>query len=135
LTLEGEQAMCGSSAGMHGSIDFHSSNTWVGASTPYVKTNTSQPTGNRVVSGFEFVFAFMRYLCVESLNQQSVEYGSGSFRGKFFAGFSNRLELIDCRNYIGIEYIDQVTIGSGLVINNQSIGVASEVGYYSFYYP
>ena len=42
-------------------IIFHSSNTWVGANTPYVKTtwSTSSQTSDSVVSGLEFVF--MRY--------------------------------------------------------------------------
>jgi hypothetical protein len=117
---------------------FHSSNTWVGSgpNKPYVETSTSRPTGNTVVSGLEFVRVFIRYLCVESLNQQSVSYGSGSFSGKFLLGSPIRLELIDCRNHIlGNEFIDQVTIGlnSSLVITNQWIGAANIVGYYSVY--
>ncbi|KAH7886050.1 aspartic peptidase domain-containing protein [Phlebopus sp. FC_14] len=64
-------------------VDTGSSNTWVGASTPYVKTSTSTATGEAV----------------------SVTYGSGSFSGE--------------------EYYDTVTLGSGLTINSQSIGVAS----------
>ncbi|KIK03670.1 hypothetical protein K443DRAFT_94720 [Laccaria amethystina LaAM-08-1] len=64
-------------------IDTGSSNTWVGAGIPYVKTSTSVKTSNSV----------------------SVSYGSGSFSGT--------------------EYLDQVTVAPGLVIPNQSIGVAS----------
>lgn len=64
-------------------IDTGSSNTWVGASTQYTPTSTSQNTGNTV----------------------SVSYGSGYFSGT--------------------EYIDYVSLGSGLNIPNQSIGVAS----------
>ena len=98
LTLEGEhwQATWGSS--MQGSDDIsHSSNTWLGTNFTkhYMKTNTSHPTGQNVVSYLEFVF--MRYLCIESLNQQSVNYGSvGIFSGKFSLGSLIRLELIDC---------------------------------------
>ncbi|OJA07636.1 hypothetical protein AZE42_01101 [Rhizopogon vesiculosus] len=64
-------------------VDTGSSNTWVGAGTKYVKTSTSQSTGQAV----------------------SVSYGSGSFSGT--------------------EYTDTVTLGSGLTITKQSIGVAS----------
>ncbi|TFK35979.1 aspartic protease [Crucibulum laeve] len=64
-------------------IDTGSSNTWVGATQPFVRTSTSVQTSNRV----------------------SVTYGSGSFSGT--------------------EFTDQVTIAPGLVIPNQSIGVAS----------
>jgi hypothetical protein len=64
-------------------VDTGSSNTWVGATTPYVKTSTSVNTGQPV----------------------AVSYGSGSFSGT--------------------EYTDTVTLGSGLTITQQSIGVAS----------
>ncbi|KAN0074734.1 Aspartic peptidase domain containing protein [Tylopilus felleus] len=64
-------------------IDTGSSNTWVGASTAYNPTSTSQDTGNTV----------------------NVSYGSGTMSGE--------------------EYIDTVTLNENLVIQNQSIGVAS----------
>jgi len=64
-------------------IDTGSSNTWVGAGKKYVKTSTSQSTGNKV----------------------NVSYGSGSFSGT--------------------EFTDTVTLSPGLVITDQSIGVAS----------
>ncbi|KAG1795694.1 aspartic peptidase domain-containing protein [Suillus plorans] len=64
-------------------VDTGSSNTWVGANTKYVKTQTSVDTGERV----------------------AVHYGSGSFSGT--------------------EYTDTITLGSGLTITAQSIGVAS----------
>ncbi|KAG1757236.1 aspartic peptidase domain-containing protein [Suillus lakei] len=64
-------------------VDTGSSNTWVGATTPYVKTSTSVNTGQPVVVG----------------------YGSGFFSGT--------------------EYTDTVTLGNGLNITKQSIGVAS----------
>jgi cathepsin E len=64
-------------------VDTGSSNTWVGATTPYTQTPTSSQTPDSV----------------------SVTYGSGSFSGT--------------------EFIDQVTIANGLVIGQQSIGVAS----------
>lgn len=65
-------------------IDTGSSNTWIGANTPYNPTSTSTDTRKTV----------------------NVSYGSGSFSGT--------------------EYTDQVTLGPGLVIQNQSIGVASQ---------
>ncbi|KAG1757238.1 aspartic peptidase domain-containing protein [Suillus lakei] len=64
-------------------VDTGSSNTWVGATTAYVKTSTSVDTGEPV----------------------AVSYGSGSFSGT--------------------EYTDTVTLGSGLTITQQSIGVAA----------
>ncbi|KAF8551287.1 acid protease [Imleria badia] len=64
-------------------IDTGSSNTWVGAGTPYKSTSTSQGTGNTV----------------------NVSYGSGTMSGE--------------------EYTDTVTLNDNLVIQNQSIGVAS----------
>ncbi|KAI0816930.1 aspartic peptidase A1 [Trametes gibbosa] len=63
-------------------VDTGSSNTWIGAGTPYVPTSSSQPTGELV----------------------SVTYGSGYF--------------------IGTEYIDTIQLENGLIISNQSIGVA-----------
>ncbi|KAG2120231.1 acid protease [Suillus clintonianus] len=65
-------------------IDTGSSNTWIGAGTPYTKTSTSRDTGG----------------------QFSVTYGDGS-------------------SVSGEEYTDTVTLNSDLVIENQSIGVAS----------
>ncbi|KAJ6598192.1 aspartic peptidase A1 [Mycena vulgaris] len=67
-------------------IDTGSSNTWIGATQPYIRTSTSVSTGQRV----------------------GVTYGSGDFSGEG----SN-------------EFLDQVTIAPGLVIPNQSIGVAT----------
>ncbi|KAG6877491.1 hypothetical protein C0993_006761 [Termitomyces sp. T159_Od127] len=67
-------------------VDTGSSNTWVGASTSYVRTCTSVQTSNRV----------------------SITYHTGSFSGT--------------------EFTDTVTIANGLVIPEQSIGVASRVG-------
>ncbi|KAG2350726.1 acid protease [Suillus weaverae] len=64
-------------------VDTGSSNTWVGANTPYAMTSTSVNTGQLV----------------------AVSYGSGYFSGT--------------------EYTDTVTLGSGLTITRQSIGVAS----------
>ncbi|KAG1754942.1 aspartic peptidase domain-containing protein [Suillus paluster] len=66
-------------------VDTGSSNTWVGALTPYAKTATSINTGQPV----------------------TVDYGSEYF--------------------FGTEYTDTVTLGSGLTITAQSIGVAYEI--------
>ena len=124
--------MCGSS--MHSSNDFHSANTWIGANTShvYTPTSTSHVTGNNVVNGLDFVF--MRCLFVESLNQQAFGYITGGFNGKFLLNCSIRLELTDSRKQKGYEVTDQITLGPGLVIPSQSMGVAKKVGYYSFYY-
>jgi cathepsin E len=65
-------------------VDSGSSNTWVGAGTPYGPTNTSVNTGDLV----------------------EVQYGSGLFLGE--------------------EYLDTVSLGNGLTVKNQSIGVAIE---------
>ncbi|RPD60577.1 acid protease [Lentinus tigrinus ALCF2SS1-7] len=65
-------------------IDTGSSNTWVGAGQPYVRTTTSVDTGDLV----------------------EVVYGSGFV--------------------IGQQFLDQVTLAPGLVIQNQSIGAALE---------
>ena len=125
--MEGEQAVFGLlSLACTAHMIFHSSNTWVGANKAYVPTKTSHNTTNKVVGGLEFVF--MYNLCFDSLNQQKVSYGSGFFKGKFLLGspITMILELINCRNHIGFEFTDQVTIGPGLVISNQSIGVATK---------
>ncbi|KAG2114236.1 aspartic peptidase domain-containing protein [Suillus discolor] len=63
-------------------VDTGSSNTWIGANTPYAVTKTSVNTRQPV----------------------SVSYGSGYFDGN--------------------EYTDTVTLGKGLTIPHQSIGVA-----------
>lgn len=56
-----------------------SSNTWVGASSPYVKTKTSVDTGDAVVRlPYNFTCHFLR-LILSPL--QSVMYGSGGFNG------------------------------------------------------
>jgi hypothetical protein len=65
-------------------IDTGSSNTWVGAGKKYTPGSTS----------------------VNTRNQVTVTYGSGSFSGT--------------------EFTDTVTLGTGLVIKGQSIGVASK---------
>jgi hypothetical protein len=61
-------------------IDTGSSNTWVGAKRPYVKTKTSVKTSNRVVS----IPVTPRLVVQRRLKpmSQAVPYGSGSFSGK-----------------------------------------------------
>ena len=67
LTQEGKQAMYLSSSvyGTKKIFFFHSSLIWLRNETTYMqtRTNTSQQTNNKMVSGLD-----MRYLCVESLN-------------------------------------------------------------------
>ena len=41
---------------------FHSSNTWIGAGKPYVKTYTSHETSSSLVSGLEFVYTLL-FVC------------------------------------------------------------------------
>jgi cathepsin E len=67
-----------------------------------VKTNTSVNTGQSV----------------------KVTYGSGSFSGMLMT-YSDTMSLKYLRFSTGTEYTDTVTLGSGLIITNQSIGVAS----------
>jgi hypothetical protein len=81
-------------------VDTGSSNTWVGATTPYAKTSTSVNTGEPV----------------------EVSYGSGSFSGMIC------VDMICCDIYpysLGTEYTDTVSLGNGLTITKQSIGVAA----------
>ncbi|KAG1783686.1 aspartic peptidase domain-containing protein [Suillus placidus] len=78
-------------------VDTGSSNTWVGATTPYKMTSTSVNTGQPVM----------------------VDYGSGAFLGMTY----NDIKYL--RLSTGTEYTDTVTLGSGLTITHQSIGVAS----------
>ena len=54
---------------------------------------------------------------------QSVSYGSGSFSGMFL--ITNAIFDVLIPYVLGMEYLDTVTISSGLVITKQSIGVAS----------
>ena len=54
---------------------------------------------------------------------QSVSYGSGSFSGMFL--IANDIFDVLIPYVLGMEYLDTVTISSGLVITKQSIGVAS----------
>ncbi|KAI0793759.1 aspartic peptidase A1 [Fomes fomentarius] len=67
-------------------IDTGSSNTWVGATQPFVQTTTTRQTRDSL----------------------AVDYGSGFVRGT--------------------EFTDTVSLGPGLVINGQSIGVATSSG-------
>jgi hypothetical protein len=84
-------------------VDTGSSNTWVGAGTAYVKTSTSYDTGEPV----------------------AVSYGSGSFEGMSLKDIISCNIRADLCSSIGTEYTDTVTLGSGLTITQQSIGVAS----------
>ena len=87
-------------------IDTGSSNTWIGAGRAYTKTSTSHDTGDTVVR-LSFLTLFTSYL----KGDQSVSYGSGSFSGE--------------------EWTDTVNLGPGLVIEKQSIGVASSASGFS----
>jgi len=80
-----------------------SSNTWVGADKSYVQTSSSQDTGHTVVCNAIIAFSSVIFL---TRCMQSISYSIGSFSGE--------------------EYTDTVTLSSGLVIPDQSIGVASQ---------
>ncbi|KAJ7621411.1 acid protease [Roridomyces roridus] len=99
-------------------IDTGSSNTWVGATTPFVNTATTVSTGQSV----------------------AVSYGSGDFQVRHYppnlpelnkpqgygAPCGITFSLADHRALLpGTEVLDTVTLAPGLTITNQSIGVAS----------
>lgn len=101
-------------------VDTGSSNTWVGASTPYTPTSTSTDTGEPVVSLTDFLsigkvtftFSHRRSRTVPVLSLVS------------FIIFSKyKKQGTDCAS-VGEEWLDTVTLGSGLTITDQSIGVA-----------
>ncbi|THH09752.1 hypothetical protein EW146_g8592 [Bondarzewia mesenterica] len=88
-------------------IDTGSSNTWIGAGAKYAKTNTSKSTGKKV----------------------NVSYGSGSFSGTECRCFYFRSTFVSLFKLMSSNFgrtdTDQVTLSTGLVIADQSIGVAS----------
>ncbi|KAH0831880.1 acid protease [Lanmaoa asiatica] len=99
-------------------IDTGSSNTWVGASTPYNPTSTSQDTGNTVVSPL----AELRWHWIDTLGRRTSVTAPGQCPEKN-VGISflcTRQTEADCR-----ADTDTVTLNQVLVIQNQSIGVAS----------
>lgn len=82
-------------------VDTGSANIWIGANKSYVETSTSHDTGDAVVCS---------YFSPKPLSDlmgstKSLRYGSGNFTGE--------------------EWTDTVTISPGLVIEQQSIGVAN----------
>jgi saccharopepsin len=81
-------------------VDTGSSNTWIGASKPYVKSSMSQDTGGTFVSVRGF---YLLYNC-------------NYFQGVSYAGNTQ---------VSGEEYLDTITLNSDLVIKQQSIGVAN----------
>ena len=91
-------------------VDTGSSNTWVGAVTPYSPTSTSEDTGGFLVSFRSLPTS------VPNANGQIlkvVTYGSGFV--------------------IGEEFIDTVSLGDDLTVANQSIGVADFASGFSPY--
>ncbi|KAN0135184.1 aspartic protease [Lactarius tabidus] len=82
-------------------VDTGSSNTWIGAGQPYVKTGSSAPTSDSVC----------------------VTFGSGSFCGEFL--FTKVISTKPFHPSSGKEFLDTVTLSPTLVVHNQSIGVAS----------
>jgi hypothetical protein len=127
LTLEGEQSL-ERHFFVRLKMIFHSSNTWVGNIKPYVKTETSHQTPNNVVSAS--LHALL--VCVSRLNGLIVFF---LWRWQFYRQVFTKSSPIKTffELNIGIEYIDQVTIGPDLVIHNQSIGVAFKVSFTSLF--
>jgi Eukaryotic aspartyl protease len=80
-------------------VDTGSSNTWVGAGTPYVPSSTSTDTGDSV----------------------SVTYGSGSFSGEEYIDQVRLTKRVV--RLVDIRMITQVTL-AGLTVTHQSIGDA-----------
>ena len=102
-------------------IDTGSSNTWVGAGTPFTVTSTTTDTGDLVVRLSSAHPSFERY---ELIPLQEVVYGSG-----FVIGIHPTLTMRRIGSDphpIGEEVLDQVAISDSLVLTNQSIGVAFE---------
>ena len=98
LTVQGEQTTCGSSIGMHGTNAF-SQRDHLDWSKTSLRANRYRP-GDKLHGGELARVVLMRYFFVESLNQQSVNYLEGSFKGKFLLVSPIRLELlIDCRKH------------------------------------
>ena len=105
-------------------IDTGSSNTWVGANTPYTQTSTSTDTGRQVVSSDAIYFFIRRDSFIDAHFCSSPAMAPANF-----LVCSSMLPLNKHRQIepfvSGEEFTDQVTLGS-LVINDQSIGVALE---------
>ena len=95
-----------------------SSNTWVGAHKAYHPSRTSQSTGNTVVR-LAPMSSFDPRLTVWD---QDVSYGSGRMSGeecmRSFSGYVNSVLQT-------VPDTDTVTLGPHLVIQSQSIGVAT----------
>lgn len=83
-------------------VDTGSSNTWVGAGKAFVRTSSSVQTSDKVVCSLR---SNAVELSAKVTYVQSVTYGSGDFSGN--------------------EFTDTVTLGSGLTVTKQSIGVAT----------
>jgi cathepsin E len=100
-------------------VDTGSSNTWVGAGKPYVRTGTSSPTPNTVVCPWWWCFGIR--LLTEGLDLRP----SLMVQDRSLVGM--HVLRIHCHSTgaPGTEYIDEVTLGPGLVILRQSIGEAS----------
>lgn len=96
-----------------------SSNTWVGASTPYNPTSTSQDTGNTVVS--LHLVNKLPWDCFDTLGRRTSAMAPGQCPEK------NVCIFFICTGQAahGNVDTDTVTLNQQLIIQNQSIGVAS----------
>ena len=101
-------------------IDTGSSNTWVGAGQPYVKTSTSQETDDSaVISHHRTSVSALTNPCLPVC----VIWIWVVLWWVYI--YDSRLHYIPTSSFLGTEYLDTVTIALGLVISQQSIGVAS----------
>ena len=105
-------------------IDTGSSNTWVGADKQYVKTSTSKSTGKQVVGLHQVLMNSRDFLLTISFPERQLWL----WLVLGHRVYVHRLSW-PCNVDILIRYVlvdtDQVTLSDSLVIQNQSIGVAS----------
>ena len=104
-------------------LDTGSANTWIGASKAYVITGTSEDTGEPVVgvdpNSAQSQLAYAHNAALRSLSHTARALSRVSHGPPFTViSFSHSFSA-------GTEYLDTVTLGVGLAITQQSIGVAS----------
>ena len=104
------------------SSNYFSSNAWIGAGKSYVKTKTSQQTNNSVVSHH-----------FQHRRNENILSSRPSATGPEISQvlIPINIQQYNLKHHLGTEFIDTVTLG-GLVVTNQSIGVASTVSKNSY---
>ena len=99
-------------------VDTGSSNTWVGATQPYIQTSTSIQSRDRVVSLFLSQTTFhLSFLC------SLWSMGSDLWMVK-----NSNTTCVKCpwQSSKGTEFNDKISLGSSLTVFGQSIGVATD---------